>query len=297
MERTARRVAWRANLAPDSVTRKEKAALVLDRLRVAIPAPETELQYRTEFELLIAVILSAQCTDERVNLVTPALFEAYPDARAMAEAEADEIFPFIRSVTYPNNKATALAKTARMLRDDFGGEVPRAHSDLVKLAGVGRKTANVVVSVAFGDAAIAVDTHVFRVANRIGIVNDKKTPDAVEKALHRVIPRDDWAEAHHLFILHGRYTCLARAPKCEVCPLTDLCDYFASLQALPEPLKGLDPKQGRYYSKTAKRYFDTPATKVDRHGTEQIADPWSGSMNVFDARTGQTTKKVKDYRV
>ncbi|WP_420454717.1 endonuclease III [Rubrivirga sp.] len=279
------------------MTRKEKAAIVLDRLRRAIPAPETELRYRTEFELLVAVILSAQCTDKRVNLVTPALFEAYPDATAMAEAEADEIVPFIRSVSYPNNKAKALAATARMLRDEHGGEVPREHAALVKLAGVGRKTANVVVAVAFGEAAIAVDTHVFRVANRVGLVRDQPTPLAVETGLRRVIPRDDWGEAHHLLILHGRYTCQARAPQCERCPLTDVCDYFAALQRLPDPLPDLDPKRGRYYSKTARRYFDEPATKTDRTGTEQIADPWTGSMNVFDARTGRTTKKVKDYRI
>ena len=279
------------------MTRKEKTALVLDRLRAAIPAPETELNYRTEFELLVAVILSAQCTDKRVNLVTPALFEAYPDAAAMAEAEPDEIFAYVRSVSYPNNKAKALAKTARMLRDDYGGEVPREHKELVKLAGVGRKTANVVVAVAFGEAAIAVDTHVFRVANRIGLVKDQPTPLAVEKGLHRVIPEADWGEAHHLLILHGRYTCEARRPACERCPLTDLCDYYAALQTLPDPLPGLDAKKGRYYSKTARRYFDEPAVKVDRYGTEQIADPWTGSMNVFDAKTGETTKRVKDYRV
>ncbi len=279
------------------MTRTEKAAAVLDRLRVAIPAPETELAYRNEFELLVAVVLSAQCTDKRVNLVTPALFEAYPTPAAMAEAEADEIFPFIRSVSYPNNKAKALAKTARMLRDDFGGRVPRAHADLVTLAGVGRKTANVVVAVAFGEAAIAVDTHVFRVANRIGLVNDRPTPLAVEKGLRRVIPRDDWGEAHHLLILHGRYTCEARQPHCERCPLTDLCDYFAALQRLPAPLDGLDPKKGRYFCKTTGRYFDEPATHVDRRGVEQLADPVSGSMNVYDARTGQTTRRVKDYRV
>ncbi len=279
------------------MTRTDKARRVLDRLHDAIPEPETELQYRTEFELLVSVILSAQCTDKRVNEVTPALFETYPTPEAMAEASADEIFPFIRSVSYPNNKAKALAKTARMLRDDFGGEVPRAHADLVTLAGVGRKTANVVVAVAFGEAAIAVDTHVFRVANRIGLVKDQPTPLAVEKGLRRVIPKEEWGEAHHLLILHGRYTCEARAPKCERCPLTDLCDYFAALQKLPDPLPDLDPKQGRYYSKTAGRYFDEPATKTDRQGVEQIADPWTGSMNVFDAKTGRSTKRVKDYRI
>lgn len=279
------------------MTRTEKARRVLDRLHAHIPEPETELNYRTEFELLVAVILSAQCTDKRVNEVTPPLFETYPTPAAMAEASADEIFPFIRSVSYPNNKAKALAKTARMLRDDYGGEVPREHKELVKLAGVGRKTANVVVAVAFGEAAIAVDTHVFRVANRIGLVKDQPTPLAVEKGLRRVLPKEEWGEAHHLLILHGRYTCLARQPKCERCPLTDLCDYYAALQKLPDPLPDLDPKRGRYYSKTARRYFDEPATKVDRRGVEQIADPWTGSMNVFDAKTGRTTKRVKDYRI
>ena len=285
------------------MSRREKAAAVLDRLRADIPAPETELRYRTEFELLVAVILSAQCTDKRVNQVTPALFEAYPDARAMAEAGPDEILPYVRSVSYPNNKARALAKTARMLRDEHGGEVPRAHGDLVKLAGVGRKTANVVVAVAFDEPAIAVDTHVFRVSNRIGLVKDRPTPLAVERGLRRVIPRGEWGEAHHLLILHGRYTCQARAPTCGRCPLVgrpdgpDLCDYYAALGRLPAPLDGLDPKRGRYYSKTARRYFDEPATKTDRHGVEQIADPWTGSMNVYDAKTGRTTKRVKDYRV
>ncbi|OZC01667.1 endonuclease III [Rubricoccus marinus] len=279
------------------MTRKEKARLVLDRLSQYIPQPETELDFGSEFQLLIAVILSAQCTDKRVNMVTPALFEAYPTARAMAEAEAEDIFPFIASVSYPNNKAKALAKTARMLRDEYGGEVPREHAELVKLAGVGRKTANVVVQVAFGEAAIAVDTHVFRVANRIGLVKDQPTPLAVEKGLRRVLPREEWGEAHHLFILHGRYTCEARAPKCDRCPLTDLCDYYAKLQALPDDVPGLDAKKGRYWSKTTGRYFDEPATKTDRYGVEQLCEPSTGSMNLFDAKTGRTTKKVRDYRV
>jgi endonuclease-3 len=279
------------------MTRTEKARLVLDRLRERTPRPETELAYRTEFELLVAVVLSAQCTDARVNLVTPDLFAAYPTPEVMAEASAEEIFPYIRSVSYPNNKAKALAKTARMLRDDYGGEVPREHAELVKLAGVGRKTANVVVAVAFDEPAIAVDTHVFRVANRIGLVKDQPTPLAVERGLARVIPREEWGEAHHLLILHGRYTCEARAPTCGRCPLTDVCDYYAALEKLPDPIPDLDPKRGRYYSKTARRYFDEPATKTDRRGVEQVADPWTGSMNVFDARTGRTTKRVKDYRV
>ncbi len=279
------------------MTRREKARVVLERLRECIPRAETELDFGSEFQLLIAVILSAQCTDARVNLVTPALFEAYPTAEAMAEATADDIFPFIRSVTYPNQKAISLAETARALVERHGGRVPRDHADLVKLRGVGRKTANVVVSVAFDEPALAVDTHVFRVAQRIGIVPESATPRAVEDALGRVIPRDAWGEAHHLLILHGRHTCTARSPECPRCPLTDVCRYYAALAALPPPREGLDASRGRFYSATARRYFDTPATRTDRHGVEQIADPWTGSMNVFDARTGKTTRRVKDYRV
>jgi endonuclease-3 len=279
------------------VNRTDRARIALDRLRDRIPAPETELRYRTEFELLVAVILSAQCTDARVNLVTPDLFAAYPTPEAMAEASAEEIFPYIRSVSYPNNKATALAVTARKLVDDFGGEVPQTHKELMTLRGVGRKTANVIVAVAFDEPAIAVDTHVFRVANRIGIVEDAGTPRAVEDGLRRVIPKAAWGEAHHLLILHGRYTCTARSPKCDACPLTDVCRYYARLQKLPAPVPGLDPKRGAYFCKTNGRYFDEPATKVDRYGVEQLADPVSGSMNVFATKTGETTKRVKDYRI
>ena len=286
------------------MTRRDRAHLVLDRLRGAIPSPETELDYRSPFELLVAVILSAQCTDKRVNLVTPALFEAYPTAEAMARASADDIRPFIASVSYPNSKATALAETARALVERFGGEVPREHADLTTLRGVGRKTANVVVAVAFGTPAIAVDTHVFRVANRIGLVTDAPTVRDVERGLARVVPEDEWGEAHHLLILHGRQTCEARTPHCERCVLatpTDagetLCDFVEALRTLPAPRTGLDPKQGRYYSATARRYFDTPTLHTDRRGVEQLADPWTGSMNVFDARTGKTTKRVRDFRV
>ena len=286
------------------MTRRDRSRIVLDRLRAAIPRAETELDYRTPFELIVAVILSAQCTDKRVNLVTPALFAAYPDAAAMAQATADDLRPFIASVSYPNSKATALAETARALVDRFGGEVPCAHADLTTLRGVGRKTANVVVAVAFDTPAIAVDTHVFRVANRIGLVRDAPTPRAVEDGLARVVPRDEWGEAHHLLILHGRQTCEARTPHCERCVLAApaetgeaLCDYFAALQALPAPRAGLDPKRGRYFSATAKRYFDTPSLRADRRGVEQLADPWTGSMNVYDAKTGRSTRRVRDYRV
>ncbi len=157
---------------------------------------------------------------------------------------------------------------------------------------------------AFDTPAIAVDTHVFRVANRIGLVRDAPTPRAVEDGLRRVIPEAEWGDAHHLIILHGRQTCEARRPHCERCVLATpadsgeaLCDYFSALEALPGPLTGLDASKGRYYSKTARRYFDAPTLKTDRQGVEQIADPWSGSMNVFDAKTGKTTRRVRDYRV
>jgi len=279
------------------MTRRERARLVLDRLRETIPQAETELHYHNPFELLVAVILSAQCTDKRVNMVTPALFEAYPTPQAMAKAEAEDIHPFIRSVSFANQKARSLAETARMLVADYGGEVPRRHEDLTKLKGVGRKTANVVVSVAFDEPALAVDTHVFRVANRIGLVDDAPTPRAVEDGLARAIPKEEWGEAHHLLILHGRYTCTARNPAHDRCPVTDLCQYYAALQKLPPPLEGLDPARGRYYAKANRRYFDEPVTVTDRQGAEQLAEPRSGSTDVYDTRTGRTTRRVKDYRI
>ena len=279
------------------MTRRERTRVVLDLLRERIPRPETELEYRDPFELLVAVMLSAQCTDARVNMVTPDLLKRFPTPRVMAEAEPDEILEYIQSISYPNSKAKALAVTSRMLVEEFGGEVPGTHADLMRLRGVGRKTANVMMAVAFDEPAIAVDTHVFRVANRIGIVKDAKTPHAVEQGLHRVIPKEEWGEAHHLLILHGRYTCTARSPACSQCPVTEHCGYFAALQKLPKPLKGLDPKRGIYYSKTTGRYFDKPNTKTDRHGVEQIAEPGSGSTNVYLTKTGETTKKVKDYRI
>ena len=286
---------------PDSsnppLTRRERTRVVLDLLREVIPAPETELEYRDPFELLVAVMLSAQCTDARVNMVTPGLLKRFPTPQVMAEAEPDEILEYIRSISYPNSKAKALAVTSRMLVEEFGGEVPGTHAELMCLRGVGRKTANVMMAVAFDEPAIAVDTHVFRVANRIGIVRDAKTPRTVEQGLHRVIPKADWGEAHHLLILHGRYTCTARSPACSSCPVTEHCDYFAALRKLPKPLKSLDPKRGRYFSKTTGRYFDKPTAKTDRNGVEQIAEPGSGSMNVFLTKTGETTKKVKDYRI
>lgn len=279
------------------MNRTERARFAVDRLREAIPAPQTELDYGNEYELILAVVLSAQCTDERVNKVTPALFEAFPNVDALAEAEPEDVYPYIRSISYPNNKSKHLVGLARMVRDEFGGRVPQDVKDLVKLPGVGRKTAQVVASVAFEIDAFPVDTHVFRVVNRIGITSNADTPLKVEQQVKRIIPKHEWGEAHHLFILHGRYTCTARSPKCDVCPVAPACVYYQRLLKLPPPIEGLDPKKGRYFCRTNGRYFDEPAERVDRYGMRQIACPFSGSMNVYDARTGQTTRRVPDFRI
>lgn len=187
------------------------------------PIAETELHYATPFELLVAVILSAQCTDKRVNMTTPAFFAAYPDAAAMAEASADELFPYIKSISYPNNKAKNLASMARQLVSDFGGEVPYGIDKLQTLSGVGRKTANVIASVVYGQAAMAVDTHVFRVSARIGLTVGAKTPLQAEMQLVENIPEKLLPIAHHWLILHGRYVCTARSPKCGECGIAKWC--------------------------------------------------------------------------
>jgi endonuclease-3 len=190
------------------------------------PNPVTELHYNNPFQLLVAVILSAQCTDKRINQVTPALFERFPTAQDLAASTSDEVFSYIRSVSYPNNKAKHLVGMGKMLIDIFNGEVPAGIENLQKLPGVGRKTANVIASVIFEEPAMAVDTHVFRVANRIGLTNNARTPLAVEKQLVQNIPKEYIGVAHHWLILHGRYICLARSPKCDVCPLTWFCRYY-----------------------------------------------------------------------
>jgi len=190
------------------------------------PDARTELHYSTPFELLVAVILSAQCTDKRINQVTPALFARFPDAEQLAASTPEEVYPYIRSVSYPNNKAKHLVGMAQMLVERFGGVVPQDVNDLQQLPGVGRKTANVIASVIYQAPAIAVDTHVFRVSNRIGLTNNAKTPLAVEKQLVKFLPKDTLAIAHHWLILHGRYICVARKPKCSECPITWMCRYY-----------------------------------------------------------------------
>ncbi|MBQ8564319.1 MAG: endonuclease III [Bacteroidaceae bacterium] len=191
-----------------------------------MPVAETELHYSNPYELLVAVILSAQCTDKRVNLITPALFEAYPTVEAMAQASSDDIYEYIKSVSYPNNKARHLAGMARMLVEEFRGEVPSDVDNLQRLPGVGRKTANVMASVVWGKAAMAVDTHVFRVANRIGLTNNSKTPLETERTLVKHIPEELIPKAHHWLILHGRYVCKARRPLCLECGLREACKYY-----------------------------------------------------------------------
>ena len=214
------------------MSRKERFTFVLEYFTENFPNPETELAYRTPFELLIAVILSAQCTDKRVNLVTPPLFEAYPTPEAMSRATVEEIFAYIRSVSYPNNKAKHLVGTARLLMQNHNGKLPETMEELQTLPGVGRKTANVVLSVVFNTPAMAVDTHVFRVARRIGLAPaTARTPRAVEDHLVKGFPQAVLTRAHHWLILHGRYVCLARSPQCHRCPLTSVCRYYAQLQA------------------------------------------------------------------
>jgi endonuclease-3 len=210
------------------MTRKERYDFIINYFSKHNPDAETELHYSNPYELLVAVILSAQCTDKRVNLVTPALFRAYPTAEDLATAMPDDIFSYIRSVSYPNNKAKHLAGMARMLVNDFNGEVPSEIDELVKLPGVGRKTANVIASVVYNMPAMAVDTHVFRVSARIGLTLNAKTPLAAEKQLVKYIPEDQIPLAHHWLILHGRYICLARTPKCVECQIKSACKYFSS---------------------------------------------------------------------
>ena len=208
------------------MTTKERYKQVIEYFSRSMPTAESELNYNTPFELLVAVVLSAQCTDKRVNLITPALFAAYPSAHDMAKASVDEIFPYIKSCSYPNNKAKSLAGMARKLVEDFNGEVPSDIDSLMTIPGVGRKTANVMLSVVFNKAAMAVDTHVFRVSERIGLTTGSKTPLATEKTLCRYIPEDIISKAHHWLILHGRYVCKARRPDCLNCGLTSVCRYY-----------------------------------------------------------------------
>lgn len=208
------------------MTRRERFRFVLDYFQTNIPVAETELVYTNPFELLVAVILSAQCTDKRVNMTTPALFARYPDAASLSKATFEDLFPLVKSISYPNNKTKHLIGMANMLMDNYGGQVPMTVEELVKLPGVGRKTANVITSVVDQQPNMAVDTHVFRVSARIGLTWRATTPLAAEKQLVAHIPQELVHKAHHWLILHGRYVCLARQPKCGECGLKNICKYY-----------------------------------------------------------------------
>lgn len=206
------------------MNKKERYDKILGHFREKMPVVTTELDFGSTFQLLVAVVLSAQCTDKRINQVTPDLFAHYPDAKSMAKAEEEEVFEWIKSVSYPNAKAKHLVEMARVLMKKFDGEVPSTLDELLTLPGVGRKTANVIQSVAFGKATLAVDTHVFRVAHRLGLVSKSdNTPYKVEMALTKYIPEEDIPNAHHWLLLHGRYVCTARKPHCDKCELASFC--------------------------------------------------------------------------
>jgi endonuclease-3 len=208
------------------MTIRERFRLAIAYFQSTYPEAKTELIYTSPFELIVAVILSAQCTDKRVNIITPSLIKKYPDADSMAKAGPEEIFEFIKSCTYPNSKAKYLSEMSRMLVSDFGGMVPSELKSLLRLPGVGRKSANVISSVIFRKPVIAVDTHVFRVANRIGLAKNAKTPLSVELQLTKYFNSGIINDAHHWLILHGRYVCKARNPLCSKCGLTEICNYY-----------------------------------------------------------------------
>lgn len=211
------------------MNKKERYEKVLAYFEANVPNAETELHYTNPFELLMAVALSAQCTDKRVNMVTPKLFAAYPHPEILANASVEEVFQYIRSISYPNNKAKHLVGMAKLLVEKFNSEVPSTIEELQQLPGVGRKTANVIVSVIHQAPAMAVDTHVFRISARLGLTTNAKTPLAAEKQLVKFIPPEKIHIAHHWLILHGRYTCLARSPKCHECAIQAYCKYFQKL--------------------------------------------------------------------
>ncbi|MDX9695956.1 MAG: endonuclease III [Bacteroidales bacterium] len=209
------------------MTKKERFEKIIDYFKTNQPIAETELDYKTPFELIVAVILSAQCTDKRVNLITPSLLERFPTAYEMAQASVDEVFSYIKSCSYPNNKAKHLVGMAKMLVEKFNEIVPDNIDELQKLPGVGRKTANVIASVVYNKPALAVDTHVFRVSKRIGLTTNAKNPLETEKQLIKYIPENLIPIAHHWLILHGRYVCIARKPQCENCGISIYCKYFS----------------------------------------------------------------------
>lgn len=226
------------------MTLQQRYDFVIEWFSEHEPNPETELHYKDPYQLLVAVILSAQCTDKRVNLVTPDLFRAFPDSKKLSQASFEDVEPLIRSISFANNKTRHLIGMARMLEEKFKGEIPRTVEELVELPGVGRKTANVITSVIWEQPNMAVDTHVFRVASRIGLTKDVKTAEAAEKQLLKHIPTGLVHRAHHWLILHGRYICIARRPKCEDCGLQQACRFFKKeMKFVVEGYKKYDPEK------------------------------------------------------
>lgn len=211
----------------DSMRKKDRFERVIQYFSEKMPIAETELSYNNPYELIVAVILSAQCTDKRVNMITPGFFELFPRVSDLARATTDDVYQLIKSCSYPNNKAKHLVSMAKVVHEQFNDEIPSSLEELITLPGVGRKTANVILSVAFSKPAMAVDTHVFRVASRIGLTTHAKDPLQAEMQLIKYIPEELIHKAHHWLILHGRYVCLARKPKCEKCGLTDVCNYYS----------------------------------------------------------------------
>lgn len=212
-----------------SITKKERFKAVVNYFEAEMPVAETELVFQSPYQLLVAVILSAQCTDKRVNIITPPFFASFPDAESLAKAPVEQVYELIKSCSYPNNKAKNLSGMATMLVNDFKGIVPSDIEEMQKLPGVGRKTANVIASVVFNLPAMAVDTHVFRVSNRIGLTTNSRTPLETEKELVKYIPENKLSIAHHWLILHGRYVCIARKPKCAECGIKEVCKYYKKI--------------------------------------------------------------------
>ena len=214
-----------------SISKKERFKAVISYFEAAMPVAETELVFQSPYQLLVAVILSAQCTDKRVNIITPPFYASFPDAESLAAATLEQVFELIKSCSYPNNKAKNLLGMATMLVNDFKGVVPSDINEMQKLPGVGRKTANVMASVVFNLPAMAVDTHVFRVSNRIGLTTNSRNPLETEKELVKYIPENKLSIAHHWLILHGRYVCIARKPKCAECGIKDVCKYYRKISS------------------------------------------------------------------
>ena len=239
--------------------RKDRYKAFVDYFSSHQPDAETELNYKNPYQLLVAVILSAQCTDKRINQVTPKFFESFPDAQSLSIASVADVFDFIRTVSYPNNKAKHLVGMANRLITEFNGQIPSDINDLQKLPGVGRKTANVIASVVFSVPAMAVDTHVFRVANRIGLTRHANTPLAVEKQLVNFLPEDKLYIAHHWLILHGRYICIARNPKCHICPLAWFCKYYGQSQTETALRKAEGLQRRKFNELKKKRLADKTA--------------------------------------